>query len=286
MSKIYDCFPFFNELEVLEIRLETMYDYVDYFIISECDYTFSGLKKGFIFEENKERFSKYLDKIIHIKNENTDEFVNLVNNYDGKRKDIYQNIINRLDRMRVSAETDFGKGHWCRDYLHKELVMLGMDVCEDDDIIIFGDLDEIPNPEKLKFDGGKYLVNQKNMMYYINTENISERWCGTYICKFSDIMDNSCMFTREKRFMFEIVENAGWHLSFMGGSDRIIQKIQSYGHQEYNNSSVLSQVSQKMAMNSDILNRGIQILNINLSEYYPAKILDLVSEKFNYLINE
>jgi hypothetical protein len=58
IGKIYGV-PFFNELEVLEIRLDIMYDYVDFFYNKWCDYTFSGLPKPFNFEENKDRFSKY-----------------------------------------------------------------------------------------------------------------------------------------------------------------------------------------------------------------------------------
>ena len=67
MVKVYDCFIFFNELDLLELRLETLDPYVDHFVISECDSTFSGEDKPFYFEENKEKFSKFLDKIIYIK---------------------------------------------------------------------------------------------------------------------------------------------------------------------------------------------------------------------------
>jgi len=64
MKKIYDTFLFFNELDLLEIRLTMLYPHVDYFVISECDYTFSGKQKPFYFDENKEKFSKFMDKII------------------------------------------------------------------------------------------------------------------------------------------------------------------------------------------------------------------------------
>ena len=101
MSKVYDCFPFFNELDLLEIRLDALYDEVDYFVISECDYTFSGLSKPFYFEDNKEKFSKYMDKIIHIKNYDTKEFTNLENKYDGKVGDQYQKIINRMNYILI-----------------------------------------------------------------------------------------------------------------------------------------------------------------------------------------
>ena len=169
MSKIYDCFPLFNELDLLEIRLELLYDKVDYFVISECDYTFSGLPKPFYFEENKDKFSKYMDKIIHLKNYDTEQFTNLQNKYDGKLGEQYQKIIDRLNYMIDKPETDYGKGHWCRDYLHKELTMLKIIDCNPDDIILFGDCDEIPNPEKIS--DVIELINKTNKSYVFGQKN-------------------------------------------------------------------------------------------------------------------
>ena len=60
---IYDCFPFFNELDILEIRLNVLYETVDYFVITEADKTHTGKAKEYLFEQNKERFSKFLDKL-------------------------------------------------------------------------------------------------------------------------------------------------------------------------------------------------------------------------------
>ena len=56
MRKIYDCFNFFNELDLLEIRLNTLYDIVDYFVIIESNLTHSGEVKPFYYEDNKSRF--------------------------------------------------------------------------------------------------------------------------------------------------------------------------------------------------------------------------------------
>ena len=80
MAKIYDCFNFFNELDILELRLNILYDYVDYFVIVESSVTHSGQPKPFYLEENKERFAKFWDKIIIFKVVDTPEdFVNLPN---------------------------------------------------------------------------------------------------------------------------------------------------------------------------------------------------------------
>ena len=66
MYMIYDCFMFFNELDVLEIRLNELYHAVDKFILVEATKTHAGKDKTLFFNENKQKFSKFLDKIQHI----------------------------------------------------------------------------------------------------------------------------------------------------------------------------------------------------------------------------
>ena len=63
---IFDCFTFCNELDLLELRLETLSDVVDKFVLVEADRTFTGKSKPFFFAENKARFTNYLDRIIHV----------------------------------------------------------------------------------------------------------------------------------------------------------------------------------------------------------------------------
>ena len=124
---IYDCFQFFNELDILKIRLEVMNPIVDKFVISEATETFSGLKKPLYYEENKELFSEFQDKIIHV----------------------------------VVEDTPEGDTHY-RDTFQKNAVTRGLKDCRDDDIVIFSDLDEIPNPEKIK----EILQNLQNDKIY------------------------------------------------------------------------------------------------------------------------
>lgn len=294
--KIYDAFLFFNELDLLEIRLELLYNHVDHFIISECDTTFSGKSKPFYFEENKERFSKYSDKIIHVKNENSGEIDLFVNKNFGKRGEIFDGILNFYKDVKYSPLTGNGLPHWCREFLHREYVKFGMLDCQDEDLVIFGDLDEIPDPTKLRTDGNTYTVHMKNFIYFINVKNVSEKWLGTVITKYENIKSYSLNRLRnvgrgniiggKYDLSYEIIENGGWHLSYMGGSERIREKIKSYGHQEYNHPVLLEQIESKVKSNQDILNRGIEIVRVDLNEedYYPKEILDLVKKKFAYLI--
>lgn len=264
MSKIYDSFLFFNEIDILHIRLELLYPFVDNFIISECDTTFSGNPKPFYYEENKHLFEKYADKIIYIKNTNT------------------LDISDIPVEIRESAVVDYGAPHWCREWLQREYVKKGMINCKDDDIIVFGDLDEIPDPIIFTLiDTNPICLKQRNMIYYINKEQ-SENWYGNQIAPYSYFKERTLNSIRGERQTFNIIEN-GWHLSYMGGSDRVKSKIRSYGHQEYNNNYILDAVSSKIENGQDVLCRNISIFEYDTSQY-PNNMMNLVDDKYSYLL--
>jgi beta-1,4-mannosyl-glycoprotein beta-1,4-N-acetylglucosaminyltransferase len=65
--KIVDTFLFWNEFDILELRLRETYDYIDEFVIVECDYTFTGKYKGYGLEKHKDRYAKWWDKVTYIK---------------------------------------------------------------------------------------------------------------------------------------------------------------------------------------------------------------------------
>lgn len=304
--KIYDSILFFNELDILDIRLHLLDDYVDYFIISECDTTFSGIPKKLLFEENKSKYEKFLHKIIHIKNLNSGIVDNFENNYTGRKKEIFEEIISRYNSIKNTPQTDNGKDYWCRDYLHREFVKLGMENCEDNDIVLFSDTDEIPNLEILgnlkELDTEKkYCFLQDNNNFFVN--NISStNWKGNILSKYKNIKNESLNSLRiESRHdyspLFTYVQSGGWHLSFMGGSERIKEKIKSYGHQEFNNPSILENVERNIQLNKDLFFRTSttyrssteefyfdNMKKMELDGYFPEKVVKLIQEKYKYLI--
>ena len=93
MPKVYDCFSFLNELDLLELRLETIAPYVDHFVINECDSTHTGINKDFLYEQNKQYFAKFADKIIYVKNYNSKDVTVLENVYEGKKREMYDSIV-------------------------------------------------------------------------------------------------------------------------------------------------------------------------------------------------
>lgn len=299
--KIYDCFQFFNELDLLEIRLELLYNHVDFFVISETNKTHSDVKKPLYFQENKEKFSKYMDKIIHI----TEEFPeNILNMGKKNGSDKYSQQYNIISERYDIEENEGGlKQHptFCRDYLQKEFIKFGLIDCDDDDIIMISDLDEFPKPEVVKEIKEKKLYNhcvlQDCFYYHINTM-AHTNWYGNYIVKYEDTKNVSLTHLKNKRVNFTMIHNGGWHFSFMGGKERVKQKIQAYAHQELNLPHIISGIESKINSNTDVFNRrnntysdslqefyfdSFKVVEIN-EENYDKDMIELIKNKFPYLI--
>jgi beta-1,4-mannosyl-glycoprotein beta-1,4-N-acetylglucosaminyltransferase len=298
--KIYDCFLFFNELELLEIRLEMLYTHVDYFIISECDSTFSGLDKPFYFDENKDKFTKYLDKIIHIKHFNSKDYSSFTNPYVHRKGEIYDDITNKFKNDSFAGKNE---SHWCLEFLHREYVKLGMDICNDEDLILFSDTDEIPNPnvfEKFKQIDleQNYVLLQDSCCYYLNVISHTN-WFGTYVTKYKNVKNSSVNNLRTERVNYHIIENSGWHFSFVGGKDKIVTKIKSWGHQELNQDWIVNQVGDNLENLRDLFGRNNRTYRNEKQEFFyekmkiknihdmiPLEIVSLVQNKYPFLIKE
>jgi beta-1,4-mannosyl-glycoprotein beta-1,4-N-acetylglucosaminyltransferase len=283
MSKIYDCFNFFNELDILEIRLNTLYDYVDYFVIVESSVTHSGVEKPFYFEENKQRFSKFLDKIIHYKVYDTPMgFVNLISSEDKTLNEINNFIERQTNRFNRSTQPDYG-----RDFFQKECVRRPLINCSDEDVIIISDADEIPNPEILKNIENLQLenticsLNQTTYYYYLNL--LKQRdWYGSRISLYKNIKHLSFNEVRGDESLSKKIENGGWHFSFQGGKDMVKTKILSYSARDMANSYVLSQLDNNIDNNIDPFFRGNLTL-VEIDNTYPKYIIDNI-DKFKHMI--
>ena len=131
--KIFDAFNFFNELDILEIRLNILDPVVDFFVIVESSITHSGEPKPFYFEENRARYEKFLHKIIAFKVYDTpSDFLNLPSSEDATLNKIYEYIKNQTKRFDRATQADYG-----RDYFQKESVRRALLGCQDDDLIFF-----------------------------------------------------------------------------------------------------------------------------------------------------
>ncbi|MCH9627871.1 MAG: hypothetical protein S4CHLAM2_15180 [Chlamydiales bacterium] len=200
-GKVYDCFMFNNEIEILEIRLNEMDSFVDYFVIVEWN---RGHRKNnlkpYYFDENKQIFERFLPKIIHIK----------------------------LDEI---IETENG---WVRENYHRNQIMRGLTHCSPEDIIIISDVDEIIPGEvvpqlSLAIDrNGQLGFWQKMYRWFLNrTDNTV--WSGTFAVKYKTLVNTSPQKLRNE---FRSIANlprwhTGWHFTSMGGYEKAKEKYYS-----------------------------------------------------------
>jgi len=299
--KIYDGFLFFNELDLLEIRLNTLNDVVDYFVLVEASVTHSGKSKPYYFEENKEKFSKFLHKIIHLKiNDIPDDFSNF-SKFEPKNFD--EKCVYDIHRFIETANNfnRFTQPHYGRDFYQKECIRRGLEFANDDDIIILSDLDEIPNPEIIMrlnefYDSNEfYTLNQIMYCYYFNlmcfsyTDNsknfkeMNANWKGSRFASYSKLKNYSYNLLRVQDN--NDVINGGWHFSYMGGKDRVKSKIEASSAIEWNNSNVMSNLESNLNQEYDVINRGDTLIKVQIDDTYPKYFLDNI-EKFDYLIKK
>jgi beta-1,4-mannosyl-glycoprotein beta-1,4-N-acetylglucosaminyltransferase len=262
--KVYDCFLFNGENLVLEIRLNQLSKFVDYFIIVEFSETHSGLKKKSLI--NKAILNKYKNKIRYFY---IDEKLSTLNSW--KRESYQRNQISR-----------------------------GILDAKDDDLIIISDLDEIPNLEKINLNEiGDYVYafSQLHSMYKINLyRNI--KWIGSKICKKKILPEPQWLralkvhkkyeyYRLDKMFdktyypKFKIIDDGGWHLGWLMKTHEIIDKLSAYAHTEHNNKKyknfdyIKNCIDKKISFldHADILNVDHNLYNIpsyvkkNLTKY-------------------
>jgi len=283
MRKIYDCFNFFNELDLLEIRLNTLNDVVDYFVIVEATVTHSGIDKPFYYEDNMERFAKFKDKIIHFKVYDTP---NIFTNLTNTTPDVELNKIYHFINRQTTAFDKHTQQHFGRDFFQKESVRRALVDCNDEDVIIYSDLDEFPNPNILRnidsLDLSKiYRLNQNMYCYYLNVFK-EHNWFGSRILSYETAKGMSLNEVRNNNSLSIELQHGGWHFSFTGGEEMVKKKIMAYSHQEYNNNHILSSIEDKINNNVDPYSRG-GLTTVELDNTFPEYLINN-KDKYKHLI--
>lgn len=260
--KVNDVFIFYNELDLLEIRLNILNDSVDFFFIVESTKTFTGNPKILYYEENKERFKKFHHKIKHyVVTDCPDSFEEVVNRLSTETDELNKKILEDcLSTNQIPK--DNSQVQWLREFYQKECMKkaLGNSEISDEDICYISDLDEIWNPEAKKYPSGEeiYKFNQIVYSMFLNLRS-SESWSGTYCGKYSHIKKSTLNHLDNPGITdCKFVDNGGWHFTFQGGIDMILNKIENYGHQEVNNQWIKSNIPEKFQGGTDILNRNYQ----------------------------
>jgi beta-1,4-mannosyl-glycoprotein beta-1,4-N-acetylglucosaminyltransferase len=215
---IIDVFHFFNEVELLEYRLEYMYPQVDKFVIVEGDITHAGHPKPKNFSE--ERFAKYMDKIV----------------YKLAKLPLTKEECDAYGRTKGSSK-------WgdpaLRDYAQREAaqdVLKEMNL-DDKDIIIFSDLDEIPNMTNVlkKFKPGCVNYLRQHLFFQCYHYYNADRWDKAFAAEYGLLKHHHADVVRlgeQRQTTNVVIEDAGWHFSYFGGAKRMQTKLSNFCHQE------------------------------------------------------
>jgi beta-1,4-mannosyl-glycoprotein beta-1,4-N-acetylglucosaminyltransferase len=264
---IYDCFQYFNEDHMVDLRLNIMNEYVDFFVISESTRTHQGKTKNINFDINK--FSKFKNKI---------KFV--VADYDKK----------------IDFKSHIG-GESIIEQHQRNFLIEGIKEAAPDDLIILSDSDEIPDLSKIKnINRNKKFVAfcQKMFMYKLNLQNLNESdWIGSKITKkkylksmqsLRNLKFKNYPFWRLDKYNLQII-NGGWHFSFLQTPEQILKKIRSFSHGEFNNMNINEKsIEKKILKNEDIFDRGIKLQKIKLDSSYPKYILQNKNEFSKWIL--
>jgi hypothetical protein len=256
--KIYDCFTFFNEFELLELRLRELYDHVDHFVLVEARRTFQNKEKPLYYKENAIQFAEWADKIIH-------------------------HVVEGMPE-----DTDA----WGRERHQRDAIVQAVAGADSNDIIMIGDADEIPRPETVDYLrtndrsiwGFRMPLFNFRYNYMLVNQDCYTVWSGALRKK---LLVSAEDFRRMRHAlndfeygaqdaMLEIVEHAGWHFTYLGNEDFAKTKIQSFAHAETNRPDILDQldIEASIARGAGIIQTDVnyRFAPVAVDEYLPKHV--------------
>jgi beta-1,4-mannosyl-glycoprotein beta-1,4-N-acetylglucosaminyltransferase len=229
--RIYDCFMYYDEETILDIRFNTLDKFVDYFVIVESKNFHNGEERKLRFDLNK--YPKFKNKIIYIQHDLSGLKLESVLQNDDEGEKSRKLILNAHIR-----END-----------QRNKIMEGLNNANDNDLIMISDVDEIPNLEKLDFNDIKneVIMFEQNIFYYkLNRYLPNFTWFGTKACKKKNLLSPQWLrnikkrkynyyrldtfFSKTKYINKKYIKNGGWHFSNLKNSSDIELKLKSYLH--------------------------------------------------------
>lgn len=276
--RLFDCFTFYDELDILSLRLELLYPVVDYFVLVESNKTHHGVDKKYFFLENKDKYQKYLDKIVYVQ----------VN-----------------DNPPYESETDMRIENFQRNCILRGL----MNKAKPDDYILVSDVDEIIKPTILENIGklnvkyhdylkiGNYRIRLKklfkhlllcifdssfrrkcksdmlvedllnympidlecDLFYYFTNYKCNNKWIAPYLVKYSNLTNPQLIRELSYNRMLPVLENSGWHFSYLGGVDTIIKKLNSIADPQKNTFDKINVIKKDRNYLEKCLEKGIDL---------------------------
>ena len=255
--RIYDCFMFFDEEMLLDLRLNIMDKYVDKFVITEATYMHSGKPKKLTFDINK--FAKFKDKIIY----------NIIDKEPKNIEAIYENDNDKDDTRGQKLVNNSSK----REHLQRNGALKPLQEAEPNDVILINDIDEIPNLDKFnlkKIDKKIIIFKQKMFFYKFNLLYGEVCWHGSKACKKKNLISPQWLrdvkhkkysplrvdifFSKIKYSNIRHVEDGGWHFTNIKSPEDIEKKFSNFlHHQEFEYSGLKLNDIKKMVEDKKIL---------------------------------
>ncbi len=260
---IWDCFIFNCELDILEIRLNVLDSIVDKFVLVECEKTHTNLDKPLYFEENKERFKQFEDKIIHI-------------------------IIKKEELPQY-------KSSWSYENFQRNSIAKVIEQADNNDIIILSDVDEIPNPKVImacKDMEGIKSLKMDIFVYFLNNLALDRTCCDLQMTKVFSPKDMGSLTLSEIKFDKSIkqteIKNGGWHFSNCGGEECARIKYLSCSYHE--NEDKNSREDLIKSYKKDIKRRRLWevrefLFGIKINNYFPKYLVEN-KEKYTHLFKK
>lgn len=275
--RVFDCVTFFNELDILELRLAELNDLVDIFVIAEGTRTFRGDLKPLIFEKNAYRFDRYLPKIRYL----------------------------IVDDLPVHA-----RSAWEREYWSRRALMRGLEDSLPEDVVIVSDVDEIPRPERLgnwinnsALDHSLVIMESEAFLYYLNVRPIGRRLSTVQAPRMlrrkflrdaqklrgfrsqvskkrslgvveDIILRARALATFGAPIKVVIDHDAAWHFSFIGSPDIIRYKLLSYSHAERTDPGTVDEqnIARRIREGSWLFDDTIRLETIPIGRTFPASV--------------
>jgi beta-1,4-mannosyl-glycoprotein beta-1,4-N-acetylglucosaminyltransferase len=229
--KIFDCFMYFDEEVIVDVRLNTLNEFVDYFVIVESKFTHKGDQRQLRF--NHKKFEKFKDKIIYVIDDQiysqTEEIKPKDNEDEKSRKSIFN-----------AAYRENGQ---------RNLIIRGLGMAENEDLILISDVDEIPKLSNLNLENinEKIILFKQDMFYYkFNLRSPNLLWPGTRACQKKNLINPQWLrnvkdrkysflrldtfFSKSKYIDIKIIDDGGWHFSNIKTAQEIEHKLRSYLH--------------------------------------------------------
>lgn len=249
MPKIYDCVMFFNELDMLELRFNILNDVVDHFVVCEAEETHSGQSKPLNFLDNYDRFTKWRDKII---------YVNAGPLSNGQRNS------------------------WQREYYHRTRIAEGLFGAEPQDWVVVSDCDEIPEPGWINrmrvssFQAHKFEID---FYYYDFNHRVSQGWAiGAYEWGVEKDPNKIRTCANDSVKIESYEDCGGWHFSYFGGPQAIIEKHGAFMHHADPHIADLphdpAYIADKVQASLDLYGRDLVVEHVPTSDTLPRYVLD------------